>query len=148
GGAALAGGAAAAARGGAALAGGATTAYSLGAAGQSGASGVASGLGNVASTGVSKAGSAIASPFRRAAASMRESFDAGGRAVSGEAASADESGSAATSAAAPSAGNPPAWARRMKRGQQMTHGVQAAAHAVKSGDAHGGGASVNLSESD
>ena len=36
----------------------------------------------------------------------------------------------------------------MKRGQQMTHGVQAAAHAVKSGDAHGGGSSVNLSESD
>jgi type IV secretion system protein TrbL len=64
GGAALAGGAAAAARGGAALAGGASTAYSLGAAGQSGASGVASGLGNVASTGASKAGSP--SPARSA----------------------------------------------------------------------------------
>jgi type IV secretion system protein TrbL len=36
----------------------------------------------------------------------------------------------------------------MKRSQQMTHGVQAAAHAVKSGDSHGGGSSVNLSESD
>jgi type IV secretion system protein TrbL len=34
----------------------------------------------------------------------------------------------------------------MKRSQTMTHGVQAAAHAVKSGDAHGGGSSVNLSE--
>ncbi len=148
GGAALAGGVAAAARGGAALAGGASTAYSLGAAGQSGASGVASGLGNVASTGASKVGSAIASPFRRAAASMRESFEAGGRTVSGEAApaSADE----ATVPASPSPANdsPPAWARRMKRGQQMTHGVQAAAHAIKSGDAHGGGSSVNLSESD
>lgn len=148
GGAALAGGAAAAARGGAALAGGASTAYSLGAAGQSGASGAASGLGNVASAGASKAGSAIASPFRRAAASMRESFEAGGRAVSGEAASADESASAAPSAATAATDSPPAWAKRMKRGQQMTHGVQAAAHAVKSGDAHGGGSSVNLSESD
>jgi type IV secretion system protein TrbL len=152
GGAALAGGAAAAARGGATLAGGASTAYSLGAAGQTGASGVASGLGNVASTGASKAGSAIASPFRRAASSMRESFQTGGRAVSGEAAtaSADKTASAAPSTASPPSAtdSPPAWARRMKRNQQMTHGVQAAAHAVKSGDAHGGGSSVNLSESD
>ena len=152
GGAALAGGAAAAARGGATLAGGASTAYSLGAAGQTGASGVASGLGNVASTGASKAGSAIASPFRRAASSMRESFQTGGRTVSGEAAtaSADETASAAPSTASPPSAtdSPPAWARRMKRNQQMTHGVQAAAHAVKSGDAHGGGSSVNLSESD
>ena len=153
GGAALAGGAAAAARGGATLAGGASTAYSLGAAGQSGASGVASGLGNVASTGASKAGSAIASPFRRAAASMRASFEAGGRAVSGDAGAAEADASSAASAPAASAtpssaDSPPAWAKRMKRGQQMTHGVQAAAHAVKSGDAHGGGSSVNLSESD
>jgi type IV secretion system protein TrbL len=36
----------------------------------------------------------------------------------------------------------------MKRSQQMTHGVQAAAHAVRSGDDHGGGSSVNLSEGD
>jgi len=152
GGAALAGGVAAAARGGAALAGGASTAYSLGAAGQSGASAVGSGLGNVASTGASKAGSAAASPFRRAAASLKESFAAGGRAVSGEAGTAEAASTEATTAtpAAPSSSpdNPPAWARRMKRNQQMTHGVQAAAHAVKSGDAHGGGSSVNLSESD
>jgi type IV secretion system protein TrbL len=37
---------------------------------------------------------------------------------------------------------------RMKRSQQMTHGVQAAAHAVRSGDSHGGGSTVNLSEGD
>ncbi len=152
GGAALAGGVAAAARGGAALAGGASTAYSLGAAGQSGASAVGSGLGNVASTGASKAGSAAASPFRRATASLKESFAAGGRAVSGEAGTAEAALTEATTVtpAAPSSSpdNPPAWARRMKRNQQMTHGVQAAAHAVKSGDAHGGGSSVNLSESD
>lgn len=147
GGAALAGNAAAAARGGATLAGGASTAYSLGTAGQSGASGVAAGLGNVASTGASKAGSAIASPLRRAAALMRESFAAGGRAVSGDtgATEADAGGDAPSAAATDS---PPAWARRMKRGQQITHGVQTAAHAVRSGDAHGGGSSVNLSESD
>ncbi len=45
-------------------------------------------------------------------------------------------------------GGAPAWARRMKRSQSLTHGVQAAAHAVRAGDAHGGGSSVNLAESD
>lgn len=43
---------------------------------------------------------------------------------------------------------PPEWAKRMKRSQNITHGVQAAAHAVRSGDSHGGGSSINLSESD
>jgi type IV secretion system protein TrbL len=36
----------------------------------------------------------------------------------------------------------------MKRSQTINHGATAAAHAVRSGDSHGGGASVNLSESD
>ncbi|WP_316224954.1 MULTISPECIES: P-type conjugative transfer protein TrbL [unclassified Bradyrhizobium] len=143
GGAALAGGAAAAARGGAALAGGASSAYSLGAAGHTGATGVAAGLGNVAGTGASKLGSAIASPFRRAAASMKDSFEAGGRSVTSEGGASD---TAASSSA--TTDGPPAWAKRMKRSQAMSHGVQAAAHAVKSGDSHGGGSSVPLSESD
>ncbi|MFH3479070.1 P-type conjugative transfer protein TrbL [Xanthobacter variabilis] len=141
GGAALAGGAAAAARGGAALAGGASSAYSLGAAGHTGATGVAAGLGNVAGTGASKLGSAIASPFRRAAASIRESFEAGGRSPVGDSGASD-----APASSSATTDGPPAWAKRMKRSQAMSHGVQAAAHAVKSGDSHGGGASVNLSE--
>ncbi|MFH1604567.1 MAG: P-type conjugative transfer protein TrbL [Pseudomonadota bacterium] len=157
GGAALAGGAAAAARGGAALAGGASTAYSLGAAGETGASAVASGLGNVASTGARAAVSPLRRAAGRAADSIRESYQSGARAafettggsstagtVSGDGAEA-ASGSTASSAATD---NPPAWATRMRRSQQLTHGVQAAAHAVRSGDAHGGGSSVNLSESD
>jgi type IV secretion system protein TrbL len=53
---------------------------------------------------------------------------------------------ASASSAASTAGNPPAWARRMKRAQTMNHGTSAAAHAVRSGDHGGGGASVNLSE--
>jgi type IV secretion system protein TrbL len=36
----------------------------------------------------------------------------------------------------------------MKRSQTLGHGATAVGHAVRSGDAHGGGASVNLSESD
>jgi type IV secretion system protein TrbL len=40
----------------------------------------------------------------------------------------------------------PAWAQRMKRGQSVAHGLSLAAHSIRSGDSHGGGASVNLSE--
>jgi type IV secretion system protein TrbL len=32
----------------------------------------------------------------------------------------------------------------MKRRQSMNHGATAAAHAVRSGDSHGGGASISL----
>jgi type IV secretion system protein TrbL len=149
---ALAGGAAAAARGGAAMAGGASTAYSLGAAGQSGASGVASGLGGVARAGAS----AAASPLRRAASrateSMRSSFDKGGmaafEATGGSSTKGTIGGDADAASSSATSDGAPAWARRMKRSQALTHGVQAAAHAVRSGDAHGGGSSVNLSESD
>ena len=155
GGAALAGGAAAAARGGAAMAGGASTAYSLGAAGQSGASGVASGLGGVANAGAQAAVSPLKRVASRAADSLKSSFQAGSRAAieatggsvaGGEAAEAEAAAPAAASSSA--AEGQPAWATRMKRSQQMTHGVQTAAHAVRSGDSHGGGSSVNLSESD
>jgi type IV secretion system protein TrbL len=154
GGAALAGGAAAAARGGAALAGGASTAYSLGAAGQSGASGVASGLGNVASTGARAAVSPLKRAAGRAADSLKQSYQAGGQAAT-EIATGAPGATTATAAETASPGaasstsdGPPAWAKRMKRSQQMSHGASAAAHAVRSGDSHGGGSSVNLSESD
>ncbi|TQX89484.1 P-type conjugative transfer protein TrbL [Rhizobium sp. rho-13.1] len=152
GGAMLAGGAAAAARGGAAMAGGASTAYSLGAAGQSGAAGVASGLGGVARA----AGGAAASPLRRAASrgadSMKSSFSDGAKSVfaatGGTSTMGSIGGSASEPAQSSAADGPPAWARRMKRSQALSHGVTAAAHAVRSGDSHGGGSSVNLSEGD
>lgn len=152
GGAALAGGAAAAARGGAARAGGASTAYSLGAAGQSGASGVMGGLGGVARA----AGSSATSPLRRAAErsaeSMRSSFAGGARAAfeaTGGSSTGGTAGAAANDAAsAPAGDQPPAWARRMKRSQQMSHAVTTTVHAVRSGDSHGGGSSINLSEGD
>ncbi|MBQ1480880.1 MAG: P-type conjugative transfer protein TrbL [Sphingomonas sp.] len=153
GGAALAGGAAAAARGGATLAGGATSAYSLGAAGQSGASAVASGLGNVASTGAKAAVSPLKRAAGRAADSLKQSYQAGSRAATAIAtgtsdAAASEAAAGGASPASSATDGPPAWAKRMKRSQQLTHGVQAAAHAVRSGDSHGGGSSVNLSGSD
>ena len=138
-GSALASGTAAAARGGASLAGGATTSYSLGAAGQSGLKGVGGGLGSM----VRAAGSAMSSPLKRATASVQSSFSAGGRAVE-ETGGMSSSGSigGGTTSSDPA----PAWAKRMKRSQAMRHGVSTAAHAIRSGDAHGGGSSVNLSE--
>jgi type IV secretion system protein TrbL len=143
-------GTAAAARGGAAAAGGAVTAYSLGSAGQSGAAGVASGLGAVASTGARAAMSPLRRVGAKAAGSMKQSFQAGGRAAfETTGGSLGEAGGASSTAALPasSPGNgPPDWAKRMKRSQRLSHGVQAAAHAVRSGDSHGGASSINLSE--
>jgi len=40
----------------------------------------------------------------------------------------------------------PEWARRLQRSQRLAHGAQTAAHAVRAGDSHGGGASISLSE--
>ncbi|MDR3474170.1 MAG: P-type conjugative transfer protein TrbL [Devosia sp.] len=122
-------GAGSAARGGAALAGGASTAYRQGG---------ATGVGHAAA-------SAALSPVRRAAASagnaLRENFAAGGQAVSRGAGSAPSS-----DAESADSGGIPAWARRMRRGQNLSQGAQTAAHAVRSGDSHGGGHSVDLSQ--
>jgi type IV secretion system protein TrbL len=83
---------------------------------------------------------------------MKESFSAGGRAAfeaTGGTSTAGTvgGGDSATSASAGTEG-PPAWARRMKRSQQLNHGVMATAHAIRAGDSHGGGSSVNLSQRD
>ncbi|PTW63132.1 type IV secretion system protein TrbL [Breoghania corrubedonensis] len=143
-------GTAAAARGGAAAAGGAATAYSLGSAGQSGAAGVASGLGAVASTGARAATSPLRHAGARAAGSMKQSFQSGARAAfettGGTLGDATSSSGATASPSSSAPDGPPDWAKRMKRSQRLSHGVQAAAHAVRSGDSHGGASAVNLSE--
>ena len=110
------------ARGGAAVAGGATAAYRAG------------GLSGVVEAGVSTA----VSPLRRAASSLRESFAAGGRAVTG--------GSSPAGASQAEASGPPAWAQRMKRNQTVSQGISAADHAIRSGDRPIGGSGVDLSE--
>jgi len=155
GGAAALSGGAAAVRGGAATAGAASAAYSLGSLGQPGAAGVASGLGGVARA----AGSAAVSPLKRAAShaseSVKSSFSegakaglsaSGGTSTMGTVGGAAEASAPAVSTSA--TGAPPAWAQRMRRSQAMNHGTTMAAHAVRSGDSHGSGSSVNLSESD
>ena len=149
---AAASGTAAAARGGAAMAGGASSAYSLASAGRSGASGVAAGLGGVGRAAASAAVAPVRRMAARAADSMKDSFSAGAQSsfamtggsstmgtVGGGGAAADTAGSASDASA------PPAWAQRLRRNQAMTHGAQAAAQALRSGDSHGGGHSVDLS---
>ncbi|MFA7585453.1 MAG: P-type conjugative transfer protein TrbL [Novosphingobium sp.] len=154
GGAAALSGGAAAVRGGAAAAGAASAAYSVGSLGQSGTAGVASGLGGVARA----TGSAVTSPLKwaasKAAESVKSSFSDGARAglgvTGGSSTQATIGGARATVAAAPAtpAGGPPAWAQSMQRKQALNQGTTMAAHAVRSGDSHGGGSSVNISESD
>jgi type IV secretion system protein TrbL len=151
GGAATLSGGAAAVRGGAALAGGASTAYSLGAAGQSGAAAVSSGLGAVANAGGQAAMSPLKRAVSKAAESVKSSYQGGARAAfgaTGGTSTAGTIGGAAGEAASASAGqsSPPAWAKNMQRSQSMSRGVQAATHAVRAGDGHGSGSSVNLSE--
>ncbi|AJE46473.1 P-type conjugative transfer protein TrbL [Celeribacter indicus] len=155
GGAAALSGRVAAVRGGATAAGAASAAYSLGSLGQTGATGVASGVGGVARA----AGSAAVSPLKRAVSraseSVKSSFSegakaglsaSGGTSTMGTVGGAAEASAPAASASA--TGAPPAWAQRMRRSQAMNHGTTMAAHAVRSGDSHGTGSSVNLSESD
>ena len=132
------------ARGGAAMTGGTSAAYSLGSAGKSGASGVAGGLGSVARAGAGVA----ASPLKKAAGAMRDSARSGARTAIEASGGTFTGGGAADAASATAPSAQPAWAKRMKRSQSLQHGTTAAAHAVRSGDSHGGGASVNLSERD
>lgn len=138
-------------RGGAALAGGASTAYSLASAGKSGSAAIAAGLGGVTRA----AGGAAVSPLKRSvshvSASLGSAFDNGARGafeVTGGLTSMGDGGSAKPPPSSPAPDGPPAWARRMRHSQAMSHGLTAAAHAVRSGDNHGGGASVSLSEKD
>jgi type IV secretion system protein TrbL len=80
------------------------------------------------------------------AGSVRGATSLGGRAVGlGGAQSGSASVGAAMAASAP-AGRAPEWAQRMRRHQAISHGVSAAAHAVRSGDHGGGSTSVSLSE--
>jgi type IV secretion system protein TrbL len=79
------------------------------------------------SASVAAAASNIVSPGRHAAASNASAAGQGG-----------------ASAGTPS--EPPAWARRMKRSQTVSHGASAATQTVRSSDHGGGRASVDLSE--
>lgn len=153
GGLAMGSGAGAAVRAGAGAAGAASTAYGLGAAGQTGTAGVVSGFAGIARA----AGSAVTAPLRQAATSLQSGFSDGSKAAfaaTGGSSTAGTIGDAASSTGdagqtpAPTRDGAPDWARRMKRVQAISHGASAAAHALRAGDSHSSGSSVNLSESE
>jgi type IV secretion system protein TrbL len=129
-------------------AGGASMAYALGSAGKSGAAAVGSGM---AAVGDAAVGSAL-SPLRKSADRLKQSFREGGRAAiinSGGTITRPGQGPDIPPAPPPSAGpGQPAWAKAMKDRQTITHGATIAAHALRAGDSHGGGASIDTSEKD
>jgi type IV secretion system protein TrbL len=98
----------------------------------------AGGLGVAGAMGMRAGTSAVGGAVRGAASSL------GGRAFG----TSSVGTSPSTSANAPSspAGGAPEWAQRMRRHQAMSHGISAAAHAVRSADHSGGSTSVSLSE--
>ncbi len=80
------------------------------------------------------------------AGAVRGTTSLGGGALAARGAGvASASAGAMTSASTPT-GSAPEWAQRLRRNQAMSHGVSAAAHAVRSGDHGGGSTSVSLSE--
>lgn len=131
-----AGGAIAAGAGLAAGAAGATGAAIAGAARGGGtiASGAMSVLRAGSLSGSKASASGAASPLRSVAAGLGGSSSNAGKGEGGSSAAASDS--------------TPAWVRRMKRAQTISHGASAATHAIRSGDHGGGGGSVDLSQPD
>ena len=126
-------------------AGGASMAYALGSAGKSGGAAVAGGARGVGEY----AASSAASPLRKAGDGVRQSFREGSRdAITKTGGTITPGPNTPPSATPDSSSEQPAWAKAMKDRQTITHGATIAAHTLKSGDSHGGGASVDTSEKD
>jgi len=93
-------------------------------------------------------GTALAAGGLGVAGAMGVRAGAGALVGAGRGVSAIASGkafsSAVTGSSTAGSGGPPAWARSLRRQQAISHGVSAAAHAVRSGDHGGGSTSVDL----
>jgi type IV secretion system protein TrbL len=131
------GGGAAAARSASSMASGAKSAYQAGAtaSGSGGVRAAGAGLANVARSGASAVGQRVASGAKAVKDGVG-TFVADAAAPA--AAKATEAGESRASAAEP------VWAKQMRRKQQITHAATTAAHALRSGDAGGSGASPSL----
>ena len=120
-------------------------AYALGSAGKSGAVAVGSGTAAVGDAAVG----AATSPLRKAGDGMKQSFREGSRAAITNTGGSITPGPNTPPSPPPSAdAGQPAWAKAMKDRQTISHGATIAAHTLKSGDSHGGGASIDTSEKD
>ena len=129
-------------------AGGATMAYALGSSGKSGSAAVAGGARAVGEY----AASAATSPLRKAGDGVKQSFREGSRdaitKTGGSITPAPNTPPPSPHAPSDTGADQPAWAKTMKDRQTISHGASIAAHTLKSGDSHGGGASVDTSEKD
>jgi len=131
------GGGAAAARSASSMVSGAKSAYQAGATASSsgGMRAAGAGMANVARSGAGAVGQRLAAGAKAVKDGM-VSF------VADAAAPAAAKVADAGEASAPSA--EPAWAKQMRRKQQISHAATTAAHALRSGDAGGSGASPSL----
>jgi type IV secretion system protein TrbL len=117
------------------------------------ATGLAAGapqLGPVAAVGTALAAGGLGVAGAMGAAAVGGAVRGAASSLGGSAFGTSSVGTASPSAGAnaPSSapGGAPEWARRMRRHQAMSHGISAAAHAVRSADHGGGSTSVSLSE--
>ena len=79
------------------------------------------------------------------ASGAKSSFAAtGGSSTQGTVGDGQAAGASSLTASTAESGQP-AWAQRMRRNQAIHQGATTAANALRSGDSHGGGHSVNLS---
>ena len=127
-----------AARAASSMASGAKSAYQAGAAasGGSGVRAAGAGLANVAKSGAGAVGQRVAA----GAKAVKDRVANFGAAAAAPAAAA---GSTESTDAKPPAAEP-SWANQMRRKQQASHAVSTAAHALRSGDHGGSGASPSL----
>ena len=125
--------------------GGALTAYAMGSAGREGSQAVRAGL---TAVGEAAFGTAV-SPLRNMGKALRSSFREGGRAAIINAGGTIKSPSDPVAQNfSPSSSNMPSWAKSMRQRQSLAHGASVAAHALRSGDSGGLGASIDLTQRD
>lgn len=118
-------------------------AYALGSAGKSGASAVGSGMAAVGDAAVG----AATSPLRKAGDGLKQSFRDGSRAaITNTGGTITPGPNTPPPPPADAEQGQPAWAKAMKDRQTITHSATLAAHTLKAGDSHGGGASIDTSE--
>ena len=102
----------------------------------------------MAAVGDAAVGSAM-SPLRKSADGMKQSFREGGRAaITNTGGSMTPGPNATPSPPTDADSGQPAWAKAMKDRQTISHSASIAAHTLKAGDSHGGGASIDTSEKD
>lgn len=121
------------------------TAYAMGSAGREGSQAVRAGM---TAVGEAALGTAT-SPLRKFGGSLRTSFREGGRAaIINSGGTIKSPAGTASEQSSPSAPDMPAWAKAMRQRQSMAHGATVAAHALRSGDSGGLGASIDLTQRD